>query len=68
MYVDLVRRPRRKPAPVALFSNLAVLMEAGLAQSPPIKMIPSQHRGASCGSTGALVSKSSGFKAGREIL
>lgn len=43
MCVDLVRCPRRKPAPVALFSNLAILMEAGLAQSLPIRMIPSQH-------------------------
>lgn len=45
MYVDLVRRPRRKPAPVALFSNLAVLMEAGLAQALPNKTIPSRHQG-----------------------
>lgn len=68
MCVDLVRRPRRKAAPVALFNNLAVLMEAGLARTLPIKMIPSQHWGTSGVSTGAPVRNSLGSKDSREIL
>lgn len=68
MCVDLVRRPRRKAAPVALFSNLAVLMQTGLARTLPIKMIPSQYWGASCVSTEASVSNSLGFKTSEEIF